>query len=82
MRITIHTRRHGVLSFWCPDGPRGGYVRLEGPGKTGTLGHQICAGGGMSGETLSATPMSLERVARAWWKKARPRWNEEFLTEA
>lgn len=68
-RFTIKTRQHGEQVFFCPDG--GGYVRLESGANHGTLGRQICYGGGFSGNTISATPESLPKVCRAWWAQQR-----------
>lgn len=63
-RVTITTTTGTTHDFFCP--AAGGYVRLEGPGSTGTLGSQICDGGGTEGETLSATPETLQAVAVRW----------------
>lgn len=68
-RITINTRDVGQLEFWVSDS--GGYVRLESPGRSGTLGQQICEGGGTMGDTLSANAQSLAGVARRWNKQRR-----------
>lgn len=68
-RFTIKTRDAGTLEFWAPDG--GGYVRLESPGYPGTLGRQICDGGGMMGNTLEADARSLPAVARSWNRQRR-----------
>lgn len=65
--FTLKSRNHGEKTFFAPDS--GGYVRLEYGRNTGTLGQQICSGGQFFGHTLSATPDSLERVARAWWRQ-------------
>lgn len=66
-RFTIKTRTHGEKSFFVPD--QGGYVRLETGRNHGTLGSQICYGGGFRGNTITATPETLASVARAWWKQ-------------
>ena len=63
-RITINTRDAGKLEFWVRD--EGGYVRLESDGKTGTLGRQICDGGGFMGSTIMADAETLAKVARRW----------------
>lgn len=63
-RFTIKTRDVGALDFWVRDG--GGYVRLEGPNRSGTLGTQICEGGGTRGSTLTANESTLPAVARRW----------------
>ena len=69
--FTINTREHGPATFFVRDSAtdNSGYVYLESTGKTGTLGKQICAGGDFSGDALSATVESLEKVARAWHRK-------------
>lgn len=65
-RFTIKTRTNGTLDFFCPD--NGGYIRLDGRGANhGSMGRQICAGGGFGGSTLTATPATLEAVARRWY---------------
>ena len=68
-RFTIKTRTNGDMDFFVPDA--GGYVRLESAGELGTLGKQICAGGGFMGNTLSASEKTLETVARRWYRAYR-----------
>ena len=68
-RFTIKTRTNGEMDFFVPDD--GGYVRLESFAKTGTLGRQICTGGGFSGNTLTANAKTLESVARRWYRSYR-----------
>ena len=68
-RIIIKTRKEGEMSFWCK--ADGGYVWLESPGKPGTLGDQICDGGGFRGSTLSASEKTLGDVARKWLRQRR-----------
>ena len=70
-RIIIKTRKEGEFSFWCPTG--GGYVRIESEGRPGTLGQQICEGGGLMGSTLEATEATLGDVARKWLRQRRAR---------
>lgn len=65
--FTIKTRAHGDKTFFVPD--QGGYVRLESGGNHGTLGKQICYGGGFRGNTITADAASLEVVARKWWRQ-------------
>jgi hypothetical protein len=70
MRFTIHSRTLGkAFEFWAPSS--GGYVRREFPNRPGTLGHQICEGGGHMGDTLTCgdSQQSLERVARRWYRQ-------------
>jgi hypothetical protein len=68
-RTTINTHNVGPLTFFAPDG--GGYVRLESPGKSGTLGQQICEGGDTMGSTLTANASNLGAVARRWLRQRR-----------
>jgi hypothetical protein len=68
-RITINTRDIGLLEFWVPD--NGGYVRLECGDRHGTLGRQICEGGGFMGSTLMADENTLAWVTRRWNKQRR-----------
>lgn len=74
-RITIKTRDIGELEFWCKDG--GGYVFLESDGKPGSLGKQICDGGGFMGNTLSADEKTLASVARTW-NRQRREWERKY----
>lgn len=69
--FTIKSRLHGDQTFFVP--PGGGYVRLERGTAHGTLGQQICYGGDFCGSTVTATPETLEREARRWWR-ARLTW--------
>jgi len=75
MRLTIKARSEietlagtekPVFEFWAPD--QGGYVHLESRGKSGTLGQQICHGGGFYGGTVRATPENFTRVCRSWYR--------------
>ena len=68
-RITINTKDEGAMEFWVNDD--GGYVRLELSGRPGTLGKQICEGGGFMGNTLSANEANLAQVARRWNRQRR-----------
>jgi hypothetical protein len=68
-RFTIKTRTNGDMEFWVRD--EGGYVRLESDGCTGTLGRQICEGGGFMGATVMADAQSLEAKARRWYRAYR-----------
>jgi hypothetical protein len=67
MHTTINSRIYGPQTFWMPD--TGGYIRLERGANHGTLGTQICEGGGFRGATLCATPDTFEQVVRRWWKQ-------------
>lgn len=69
MRLTIKSK---VLArefeFWAPD--NGGYVRLEDGANHGTLGTQICYGGGFRGQTVSVDDKAeFERECRAWYRQ-------------
>jgi hypothetical protein len=75
MRLTIRAKQEietlegterPVFHFWAPDD--GGYVRLEGDGRPGTLGQQICAGGEMSGSTVYCNPRNFEGICRRWYR--------------
>ena len=68
-RFTIKTRNNGNMDFWVRD--EGGYVRLESDDKPGTLGRQICAGGGFMGSTIMADAETLEAKARRWYRAYR-----------
>ena len=65
MRLTINSKKLGQLNFWMPES--GGYIRLESDKRRGTLGQQICEGGLMQGNTLSATPESFIKVCHKWY---------------
>ena len=67
--IIIKTRKEGEMSFFCP--ADGGYVFLEGEGRPGTLGRQICKGGDFMGSTLLARGETLAAVARKWLRQRR-----------
>lgn len=68
-RFTIKTRTNGDMEFFVPNG--GGYVRLESDGRSGTLGRQICYGGGFMGNTIMADEKTLEAQARRWYRAYR-----------
>lgn len=66
-QLTLKSRKTGqTFNFWMP--LDGGYIRLESEGSSGTLGKQICQGGGFMGNTLSATPETFEKTCRTWYK--------------
>lgn len=68
MRYTIKPRQGEPLTFWAPD--NGGYIRLESNGRSGTLGQQICTGGGFTGSTLSAWNfVELKEIVQQWYKQ-------------
>lgn len=69
MEMTIKsTKEEGKdYSFWAPTD--GGHIRLEGPGKPGQLGDQICVGGHFSGSCLAAWgETEFKRTCRAWYR--------------
>lgn len=66
MIFTINSRDHGAISFWMSGDA--GYVFLESEGKPGSLGSQICRGGGFSGSTITANAENFERICRNWWR--------------
>ncbi|WP_044109877.1 hypothetical protein [Mycobacterium canetti] len=68
MRMTIDSRIAGArYEFWAPD--QGGYVRLEFGDRIGTLGSQICDGGGFTGSTIWSTPASFADDCRRWYRQ-------------
>lgn len=76
MRFTIKSRKHGDQDFWANNKEplfgrvQSAYVFLEDKGP-GTLGSQICEGGGFRGDTVTCngTPEGLEKAARQWWRQ-------------
>ncbi|MBW0278613.1 MULTISPECIES: hypothetical protein [Shewanella] len=66
--LSIKSRKTGeTFNFWMP--LDGGYIRLESQGRSGTLGRQICVGGGFMGNTLSArSEASFEKQCRSWYR--------------
>mgnify|MGYP003658299310 CR=1 FL=1 len=53
-QLTIKSRLlNREFTFFMPDG--GGFIRLEDGRNHGTLGTQICRGGGFKGETLEGS---------------------------
>lgn len=68
-RFTIRTRTNGNMTFFVPNS--GGYVYLESAGRYGTLGKQICEGGGFSGNTITADEQTIEAKARRWYRAYR-----------
>jgi len=69
MRFSINSRvLNETFDFWAPD--NGGYVRLEKGHNIGTLGHQICHEGRLSGSTVSCAGSQdeFERICRNWYR--------------
>jgi hypothetical protein len=70
--FSLNTKAHGKLTFWCRD--RGGHVRLEHSDLYGSLGRQICKGGGFLGQCEWAdNAEALPVIARRWWVARRKR---------
>lgn len=69
MNFRIISRKLGkVITF---SRPGGGYVYVDLNDQPGTLGCQICAGGSLSGSTITAggDAAEFERVCRRWWRQ-------------
>ena len=66
--LTLKSRKLGrEFSFFMPDG--GGYVRLERSANHGTLGTQICYGGGFRGNTIRCDDdAEFKREVRRWYR--------------
>ena len=67
--LTINSRKLGrEYTFYMP--PSGGYVRLENGSNHGTLGTQICYGGGFRGNTIPcATDAEFREECRRWYRQ-------------
>ena len=63
--LTINSRKLGRPVTFSQPGKNYVYVDLN--GKPGTLGLQICEGGGFSGVTIMASSKSFERRCRSWF---------------
>ena len=68
MRFTIKSRKL-KMNFDFFLAKDGGYVRLESPGKSGTLGIQICDGGSFMGSTITSTEKAFPTVCRKWYRQ-------------
>ena len=75
LKINSKYADSGAFNFWCPDA--GGYVRIITAENPGTLGDQICRGGGFYGSTIAAhTEVGFKRLCRGWladyrrWRRA------------
>lgn len=66
--LTIKSRKlDRDFEFFMPDG--GGYVRLERGANHGTLGDQICYGGGFRGNTIRcASEDEFRTECRRWYR--------------
>ncbi len=77
MNLIIKSRvMNREFEFWCPD--NGGYIR-DVTNKPGTLGSQVCDGGGYTGSCLSSgsSEKQFKRICRSWYR-ARVRAFNEF----
>lgn len=67
--FTIHSRKLGRdLTF---SRPGSGYIYVDINGQPGTLGKQICYGGGFIGATMSYSgdsQESFDTICRSWWR--------------
>lgn len=65
--MTIKSRSLGITVNFSQ--PGGSYIYADINGKPGCLGLQICAGGELSGSTLSAKSDSdFEKMCRRWMR--------------
>lgn len=66
--LTINSRKlDRAFTFFMPDG--GGYVRLENGRDHGTLGAEICHGGGFRGETIYCSDAAdFNAACRKWYR--------------
>ena len=72
MNIIIKSKTYGKLSFFIDlggDSPYDKYVFLELGDRHGTLGRQICDGGGFMGSTITANPETLRAECRKWLRQ-------------
>ena len=75
MRLTIKSRRFKKdICFFCGsfDPQRKyqyRYIYVDLNGQPGTLGNQICKGGGLTGPTLEAySEKDFLQTSKKWWK--------------
>lgn len=68
MEMTIKSRNTGeIFSFFMPSG--GGYIYLQTKDRPGTLGRQICHGGGFMGSTIEAvSEEGFKSACRRWYR--------------
>ncbi len=69
MRLIITSRKlKQYFDFWAPS--NGGYIFLESSDNAGSLGTQICQGGGFIGSTLMAdNEKEFKAVCRRWYRQ-------------
>ena len=68
MRHTIKTRKHGNIEF---SRPGKAYVFVDLNGQPGTLGNQICYGGGLMGSTITYDGDDQDgfvKLCKKWWR--------------
>jgi hypothetical protein len=68
MKFAIKSRKFGEVEFSRPGNY---YVYVDLNGKPGTLGNQICDGGGCTGDTIGYRGNSddvFEKICRKWWR--------------
>ena len=66
--------------------PGSHYIYVDLNNHSGTLGHQICKGGELSGSTLgisgdnydSEVQKQFERLCKSWWKQYRARFDADY----
>lgn len=69
METTINSRKlDSKITFSVPGS---GYIYVDLNGQPGTLGNQICRGGGLSGSTMSYSgndPVIFKKICQNWLK--------------
>ena len=69
MKLTINSTKYGKEIEFSRPGNHYIYVDLN--GKPGSLGNQICYGGGCTGDTIGYSgddDEKFEKICRRWWK--------------
>jgi hypothetical protein len=59
--------------------PGSSYIYVDLNGKPGTLGNQICHGGGLTGSTMSYSgdnQKKFEEICKNWWRKYISTYND------
>jgi hypothetical protein len=69
MNMTINSRKlNRKITFSIPGSS---YICVDLNGKAGSLGNQICRGGGITGSTLSyagSDQKEFEKICRGWFR--------------
>lgn len=74
--FTIKSRKlNRDFDFFMPDS--GGYVRLENGANHGTLGEQICYGGGFRGNTILCSSEDEFKAECRRWYRAHIQWMDQ-----